>query len=89
MPEGTDPDDYIKLNGKDALLNLLKKKEIIQSFLWNYHLSKVDRNNPYEISKFEKEIKKLAYTIQDETIKKYVLENFLNEIKNLTPIQTS
>ncbi len=89
MPEGTDPDDYIKLNGKDALLNLLKKKEIIQSFLWNYHLSKVDRNNPYEISKFEKEIKKLAYTIQDETLKKYVLENFLNEIKNLTPIQTS
>ena len=57
MPEGTDPDDYIKQKGKDGLVNLLKEKEIIQSFIWNYHLSKIDQNNPYEISKFEKEIK--------------------------------
>ena len=26
MPEGEDPDDYIKQNGKDGLLNLLKRK---------------------------------------------------------------
>ena len=37
MPEGKDPDDFIKQNGKDGLLNLLKGKEIIQSFGWNYH----------------------------------------------------
>tara|TARA_Y100000768_G_scaffold94241_2_gene68355 strand:- start:1942 stop:3729 length:1788 start_codon:yes stop_codon:yes gene_type:complete len=89
MPEGKDPDDFIRQNGKDELLNLLKKKEIIQSFIWNYYLSKIDQNNPYEISKFEKEIKKLTYSIHDETLKKYVLEDFLERIKKLTPIQTS
>ena len=89
MPDGKDPDDYIKQNGKDGLINLLKEKEIIQSFIWNYHLNKIDQNNPYEISKFEKEIKKLSYSIQDETLKKYVLEDFLEKIKKLTPIQTS
>ena len=89
MPDGTDPDDYIKQKGKDALLNLLKEKEIIQSFIWNYYLSKIDQNNPYEISKFEKEIKNLSYSIQDETLKKYVLEDFLEKIKKLTPIQSS
>ena len=88
MPEGKDPDDYIKQNGKNGLLNLLKEKDIIQSYIWNYHLNKIDQNNPYEISKFEKEIKKLSYSIQDETLKKYVLENFLEKIKRLTPIQT-
>ena len=88
MPDGTDPDDYIKQKGKDGLLSLLKEKEIIQSFIWNYHLNKIDQNNPYEISKFEKEIKKLSYSIQDETLKKYVLEDFLEKIKKLTPIQT-
>ncbi len=89
MPDGKDPDDYIKINGKDGLLNLLEEKEIIQTFIWNYYLSKVDQNNPYEVSKFEKEIKKLSYSIQDETLKKYVLEDFLEKIKKLTPIQTS
>ena len=89
MPEGKDPDDYIKQNGKDSLLNLLKEKDIIQTFIWNYHLGLIDQNNPYEISKFEKEIKKLSYSIQDETLKKYVLEDFLEKIKKLTPIQNS
>jgi DNA primase len=89
MPEGKDPDDYIKQNGKEGLLNLIKEKDIIQTFIWNYHLGIIDQNNPYEISKFEKEIKKLSYSIQDETLKKYVLEDFLEKIKKLTPIQNS
>ena len=58
MPSGMDPDDFIKKFGKDELLNLLKKKEIIHFFIWNFHLSKIDQRDPYEISKFEKEIKK-------------------------------
>ena len=89
MPDGIDPDDYIKQNGKEELLKLLKKKEIIQSFIWNFYLNKIDQNNPYEVSKFEKEIKKLSFSIQDETLKKYVFEDFLERIKKLTPIQTS
>ena len=88
MPDGADPDDYIKQNGKDGLVKLLKEKEIIQSFIWNYHLSKIDQNNPYEISKFEKQIKKIVNSIQDEILRKYVLEDFLEKIKKLTPIQT-
>ena len=89
MPDGSDPDDYIKQKGKEGLTNLLKEKEIIQSFIWKHHLSEIDQNNPYEISKFEKEIKSLSYSIQDETLKKYVLEDFLEKIKKLTPIQSS
>ena len=88
MPEGKDPDDFIKQNGKDGLVSLLKDKQIIQTYIWNYHLNKIDQNNPFEVSKFEKEIKKLSYSIQDETLKKYVLEDFLEKIKKLTPIQT-
>ena len=89
LPDGIDPDDFIKEQGKNEFINLLKDKEVIQSFIWNYYLSKIDQNNPYEISKFEKEIKRLSYSIQDETLKKYVLEDFLEKIKKLTPIQSS
>ena len=31
----------------------------------------------------------MSYSIQDETLKKYVLEDFLEKIKKLTPIQSS
>ena len=89
MPEGNDPDDFIKQQGKENFLSFLKKKQIIQSYIWNYYLNKIDRSNPFEISKFEKEIKKLCYSIQDETLKKYVLEDFLEKIKKLTPIQSN
>ena len=87
IPDGKDPDEFIRENGKELFIKLLEKKEIIQDFLWNYYLSKINKNNPFEISKFEKEIKKLSYSIRDETLKKYVLEDFLEKLNRLTPNQ--
>ena len=89
MPAGNDPDDFVKQNGKESFLSLLKEKKIIQNYIWSHYLSNINRNNPFEVSKFEKEIKKLCYSIKDETLKKYVLEDFLEKIKKLTPIQSS
>ena len=87
IPDGKDPDEFIRENSKELFIKLLEKKEIIQDFLWNYYLSKIDENNPFEISKFEKEIKKLSYSIRDETLKKYVLEDFLEKLNRLIPNQ--
>jgi DNA primase len=88
MPDGHDPDDFVKKNGRESFLSLMKDKQIIQLYIWNYYLNKIDRSNPFEISKFEKEIKKLCYSIKDETLKKYVLEDYLERIKKLTPMQS-
>jgi DNA primase len=87
MPKGEDPDDFIKKNGKDKFNEFLKSKKIIQSYIWDVYLSEVNANNPFEISKFEKKIKSLCYAIKDETLKKYILEDFLSKLKGLTPIQ--
>jgi len=89
MPDKSDPDDFIRKNGKNGFFDLIKKKEIIQSYIWNYNLSKINLQNPFEVSTFEKEIKLLSYSIKDEILKKYVLEDYLGKIKNLTPIQSS
>ena len=87
MPDGKDPDDFIKTNGKDKFNEFLKSKKIIQSYIWDVYLLEVNANNPFEISKFEKKIKSLCYMIKDEILKKYILEDFLSKLKNLTPIQ--
>jgi DNA primase len=87
LPRGEDPDDFIKKNGKDKFIEFLKSKKIIQTYIWDTYLSEVNTNNPFEISKFEKKIKSACYGIKDETLKKYILEDFLEKLKNLTPIQ--
>ena len=89
MPGGQDPDDYIKKNGKNSFTELLKNKIIIQDYIWNFYSNKININDPFAVSKFEKEIKKLCYLIKDETLRKYILEDYLEKIKNLTPIQNA
>lgn len=87
MPEGEDPDDYIKKKGKENFIKFLNEKKIIQTYIWDIYSDKVDKNNPFAISKFEKEIKRLCFSIKDETLRKYILEDFLEKIKSLTPNQ--
>ena len=89
LPEGYDPDDYIKKEGKENFLKLLGEKKIIQTYIWDFYSKKINRKDPFAISKFEKEIKKVCFSIKDETLKKYILEDFLEKIKELTPLQSS
>ena len=63
----------------------MNSKTIIQSFIWDTYVKKVDTSNPYEITKFEKQMRRLCSSINDITLKKYILENFLSKINSLTP----
>ncbi len=88
LPKGEDPDDFVKKNGKEKFMDLLKSKKIIQSYIWEVYSKDLDKNNPFSVSKFEKKIKNLCFTIKDETLRKYILEGFLEKIRSLTPIQS-
>ena len=51
MPDGNDPDDYIKQNGKEKFISLLNEKKIIQNYIWDYHLKKIrteDEQNNFQ-----------------------------------------
>ncbi len=85
LPEGNDPDDIIKKKNSETFLNILKQKIIIQKFIWETYSKQVNKNNPYEVSKFEKHMRKMCLQIKDETLKKHILEDFLDKISKLTP----
>ena len=89
LPPGNDPDDFIRKKGKEEFKNLLKSKEIIQTFIWKRYLKDIDQSNPFSISKFEKKLKNLCFTIKDETLRKYILESYLKNIRELTPLQSN
>ncbi len=88
LPKGEDPDDFVKKNGKEKFVDFLKSKEIIQSYIWRIYSKEIDQKNPFSISKFEKKLKNLCFSIKDETLRKYILEGFLNNIRSFTPIQS-
>ncbi len=85
LENGKDPDDIVKERGKEGFLKLLENKVVIQKFLWNKYIEKININNPYEVAKFEKSIRRLCNQIQDKTLKKYILEDYLIKISKLTP----
>ena len=88
MSKGMDPDDYIREKGKDSFEKLIGSNLSIEEFIWRIHLNDLDRSDPFAITKFEKKFKHLCYSIKDKTLKKYILENYLEKIRNLTPLQS-
>ena len=87
LPNNLDPDDFIKEKGRRNFENLIKTSLPIEEFIWNIYLKDLDKSDPYAATKFEKKFKNLCQSIQDNTLKKYILEKYLEKIRNLTPLQ--
>tara|TARA_B100000945_G_C20402973_1_gene608397 strand:- start:197 stop:1963 length:1767 start_codon:yes stop_codon:yes gene_type:complete len=87
LANGMDPDDYIKEKGKTSFEKLIKTNLSIEEFIWRIYLNNLNRSDPFAITKFEKKFKYLCQSIKDRTLKKYILENYLEKIRNLTPLQ--
>jgi len=87
LNNGLDPDDYIKQKGSENFRKVLKTNLSIEEFIWRLHLNKLDRTDPFAATNFEKKFKSLCLSIKDQTLRKHILENYLDKIRNLTPLQ--
>ena len=85
LPDKEDPDSYVNKNGKNDFINFTRQSKIsIHQFIFS-HYKKQTENNPSSMAVFEKKLRRIANTIKDDFIKKYVLEYFLEKIAELTP----
>ena len=82
-----DPDDYVREKGKESFEELVKSNFSIEEFIWRIYLNNLDRSDPFATTKFEKKFRNLCQSIEDKTLKKYILEHYLEKIRNLTPLQ--
>ena len=87
LSNGLDPDDFIKEKGINNFKKILTKSLSIEEFIWAINSINLNRSDPFAITKFEKKFKQLCQTIKDQTIRKYILENYLEKLRNLTPLQ--
>ena len=85
LPDKEDPDSFVNKHGKDYFIDFTKtNKVLINNFIFQHYKNKAE-NNPSSLAIFEKTVRSIANSIKDEFIKKYVLEDYLEKIHNLTP----
>ena len=85
LPDKEDPDSFVNKHGKKYFIDFTKQSKIsIHQFIFS-HYKKQTENNPSSMAIFEKTVRRIANTIKDDYIRKYVLEYFLEQIVELTP----
>tara|TARA_B100001175_G_scaffold279624_1_gene256933 strand:- start:1174 stop:2730 length:1557 start_codon:yes stop_codon:yes gene_type:complete len=85
LPDKEDPDSFVNKHGKDYFIDFTKtNKVLINNFIFQHYKNQT-KDNPSSLAIFEKTVRSIANSIKDEFIKKYVLEDYLEKIHNLTP----
>ena len=95
LPNGFDPDSFVRKNGRNNFESLLDQKIEIGNFIFENNLQDLQSEQPEERAGFEKKIMDLCLLIQDSTVKKHYISFFKNKIfeqfssrkaKNLKPL---
>ncbi|NCU50459.1 MAG: toprim domain-containing protein, partial [Candidatus Fonsibacter lacus] len=95
LPNGFDPDSFVRKNGKNNFASLLDQKIDIGNFIFENNLQDLQSEQPEERAGFEKKLMDLCLSIQDSTVKKHYINFFKNKIfeqfssrkiKNLKPL---
>ena len=85
LPNGEDPDSFIKSKGKEYFLKYSKdNKTLIHRFIFNHHINN-SKKTPTELAMIEKKLTNLANSINDNIVKKYILGYFLDQLSNFLP----
>ena len=84
MPDGVDPDNYIRQYGQNALVTLLKKALPLSEFIWYSETKKlkiedISNANPESKVKLEKNLFNIVDKIQDTFSQKHFRDFFKNK----------
>ena len=95
LPNGFDPDSFIRKNGRNNFEILLDQKIDIGNFIFENNLQSLQSTQPEERAGFEKKLMDTCLLIQDSTVKKHYISFFKNRIfeqfsnkknKNIKPL---
>ena len=85
LPNGEDPDSFIKSKVKEYFLKYSKDNKIqIHRFIFNHYINN-SKKTPTELAMIEKKLTNLSNSIDDDIVKKYVLGYFLDQLSNFLP----
>ncbi|WP_295878518.1 DNA primase [uncultured Bartonella sp.] len=83
LPDGKDPDDIVKNGGSDSLKVELSKSIPLAELLWRKYTFGQQFETPEARAALEREIKSVIFTIKDESLRHYYLQDLRDRLRNL------
>lgn len=83
LPDGKDPDDIVKTGGAEAAQAELEKSIPLAELLWFRHTHGRQFATPEERASLERDLKQSIFTIKDESLRHYYLQDMRERLRNL------
>jgi len=82
LPDGKDPDDIIREGGAAAFAQLLKQALPLADMLWRRETDNTVFATPESRAALERRLKEAAFTIKDESLRHYYLQDIRERMRN-------
>lgn len=83
LPEGDDPDTYLRENGAGAFTSLLERAISLADFLWTHHTAGKSFSTPESRAGLSQTLEGLANQIPDSQLQYYYKHGFREKMRNL------
>ena len=80
MPAGMDPDDVVRQQGKNGMLELVSQAVSMSEFLWQCEIRNRDISIPEGRAELEAALLRSVRTIKDQTVRKHYWEHFTGRL---------
>ncbi len=81
LPEGYDPDSFVKEKGKDEFYKKLDRAMVLESFVFQYLKRGKKLDSPEDIRQIIFELKKILPLVTSELLKETLISKFSTELK--------
>ena len=89
LPDGLDPDDFVKAYGAQELRKLLADTTSLSDLLWQRLTEKQKTDTPERLAQLEKQIKQQLARLQNPTVRSYYARDLSARLYNLTKAKTN
>ena len=80
LPEGEDPDSFVKENGQEAFLKKIERSMVIETFVYQFLKRGRNVDSPEDVRLIIFDFKKIIGATKSETLKETLLQKFSKEL---------
>ena len=84
LPEGLDPDDFVRAKGRDEMDNLFRSNKTLSWFLWNNAVEGGDFTTPEKRAMLEKDMMDTCAQIKNPSVRSYYEKEMQANLKTFT-----